>query len=239
MAPATKTDPVETFKRFFRELMKGYRFNVQGLYLDDSTILPLPKESSLIGKVLEVTIKAHLDRKALSVKGFEFVRGGERSYPDLTIYGDAAGGHRYAIDVKCVRRSKKGTTTQSAMGLATFDATYFREPDKKAANIMAPYNSYDAHLVLVAFYDYEEATARNVELVVVEKWRISSRKKASGTRCYVAAVKEIDRIKKEKGDFASEQEFNEFWRSIPIKEKKPRTKKAKKPRMGAEDPAVG
>jgi hypothetical protein len=228
VVPNSKADHVETFKTSLRRLLKGYEFDIVGLYRKNSDILPLPRESSLIGKVLEVTIKWHLDKRVLSTKGLEFTRGGERSYPDLTIYGTAVGGHRYAVDVKCVRRNEKGSRTESAMGLATFDANYFRHPDDPDPNIVAPYNSYDAHLVLVALYDYADATARNVELLVVEKWRIASRKRASGTRCYVAAMTEIDKIRKEQGEFESEEEFNAYWRAIPIPEKKVRTKKPKK-----------
>lgn len=223
--PKSNVDHVAAFKAFFRKLLKGYEFDIRGLYRKNGDILPLPRESSLIGKVLEVTIKWHLDKRVLNTDDLEFTRGGERSYPDLTIYGAAVGGHRYAVDVKCVRRNAKGTRTESAMGLATFDANYFRNPDDPDPNIVAPYNSYDAHLVLIALYDYEDATARNVELLVVEKWRISSRKRASGTRCYVAAVTEIDRIRKEQGEFESEEDFNAYWRAVPIAKKKIRIRK--------------
>ena len=223
-------DQVAIFKSTLKDLLKGYRFNVKGLYLDDGTILPLPSESSLVGKVVEVTIKAHLDRKVLAIKGLEFVRGGERSYPDLTIFGSAVGGQRFAVDVKCLRRDERGKRTKSAMAVATFDATYFRKPDEPDANIVAPYNSFDGHLALVALYDYDDATAKNIELVLVEKWRVATRNTASGTRCYVAAVTNIEDLKKEKGSFASEEEFNDYWRNVPIKEKKVRTKKPKAPK---------
>jgi len=42
---------------------------------------------------------------------------------------------------------------------------------------MMPYSSYTAHLVLIALYSYEKATARDVELKVVEKWRVATKKR--------------------------------------------------------------
>lgn len=229
----SESDHIEKFRTLFQGLLKGYKFNVKGLYIVENGVhdwLPLPSESAVIGKVVEITIKDHIRKLTTGMRDLAIQPGGPRSYPDFSISGPGVGNRHYAVDVKCVRRSKNRLATHSAMGLATFDAIYFREPERKAANIMAPYGTYHAHLVLVALYDYEMATASNVELLVVEKWRIASRKRASGTRCYVAAVKEIDRIKKEQGEFSSEEEYNAFWRSIPVPEKNKRTKKPKEPK---------
>ena len=38
--------PVESFKALVLDLMKGYRFDVEGLYLKDGTVRPLPSEVS-------------------------------------------------------------------------------------------------------------------------------------------------------------------------------------------------
>ncbi len=43
--------PIESFKALVLDMMKGYRFDVQGLYLKDGTIRPLPSEAAVVGKV--------------------------------------------------------------------------------------------------------------------------------------------------------------------------------------------
>ena len=40
-----------------RELLRGYRFDVKGLILNDGSIEPLPREASVVGTVLEISIK--------------------------------------------------------------------------------------------------------------------------------------------------------------------------------------
>jgi hypothetical protein len=79
-----------------------------------------------------------------------------------------------------------------------------------------PYSGYTSHLSVVALYDYEDTTARNVELLVVEKWRVATHKRSSGTRCYIAAVSDIASLRGERGDFSSEEEFNAYWRSQEV-----------------------
>ncbi len=214
------TEQVEAFKALLRKLMKGYQFDVLGLYMADGSHRPLPKESSVVGKVLELSVKEYLQKKLLQVPQLHFASGGERSYPDLTFHGDALGPHRWAVDVKCARRDKSGKKTESRITIATYDADYFRYPSVKAANIVAPYDSYAGHLALIAVYDYDDATARNVQIIVAEKWRIATKQKASGTRCYVAASSSIEDLKAERGDFGSEGDFQDYWRAQPIGPKK-------------------
>ena len=90
-----------------------------------------------------------------------------------------------------------------------------------------PYQDYTAHLAIIALYDYLEGTAKHVELLIIEKWRVATRKRASGTRCYIAAVNDIARLKAEQGDFTSEADFNDFWRSQAIEVTKQRRPKKK------------
>lgn len=223
--------PVESFKAIVRDLLRGYRFDVKGLYLMDGSIEPLPRESSVVGKVLEVSIKHHLDRHLLAEKLSDLrciAASSDRIYPDFTFNGPLIHPHRFAVDIKCARRTDGGTKTLSAITIGTFDAEYFRYPQEKVGNIMRPYGSYAAHLAVIALYDYAEATARNVELLVVEKWRVATKKRSSGTRCYIAARSEIEALRREEGDFESEADFNAFWRSHEISQRKQARWRAKR-----------
>jgi hypothetical protein len=214
-------NPVTSFKLVLIELIRGYEFDVEGLYLKSGAVRPLPKEAAVVGKVLEVSIHEYLSRRLLAVSRLKVIpASSDRVYPDLTFDGPLIYPHRFALDVKCARRAESGVGTTSAITIGTFDAEYFHNPDHKAGNIMMPYSSYTAHLALIALYDYENATARNIELLVVEKWRVATRKRSSGTRCYIAAAKSIDALRREQGDFNTEEAFNAFWRSQAIGEGK-------------------
>lgn len=213
--------PVASFKALVLDLMKGYRFDVEGLYLKGGTIRPLPSEAAVVGKVLEVSIHEYLSRKLLQAKHLKSIpASSDRVYPDVSFNGPMIFPYKFALDVKCARRTAGGAKTESAITIGTFDAEYFRYPDEKVGNIMMPYGSYSAHLLLIALYSYENATARDVELFVVEKWRVATKRRSSGTRCYIAASQQVDNLRAERGDFSSEEEFNVFWRKQPISEKK-------------------
>jgi hypothetical protein len=211
-----RDDPVASFKAVLRDLIKGYEFDVTGLYLKDGSIRPLPCVSWVVGRVLEVSLKEYLHRKLLQMQDLTWIAGGVRTYPDLTFNGPWIAPNRFAVDVKCARRAEHGKRTRSTITIGTFDADYYRHAEQPAPNITVPYASYTAHLALIALYDYAEATARNVELLVVEKWRVATRRRSIGTRCYIATVSDIAKLRAEQGDFASEADFNTFWRSQPI-----------------------
>lgn len=71
------------------------------------------------------------------------------------------------------------------------------------------------HLDCVAFYDFvtEPAPAvANVELGVVEPWRIGSHKRGSGTRNYTGAIKSIPGTRAGSGEFETKEKFYTFWR---------------------------
>jgi len=206
--------PVESFKDILRDLVQGYEFNVSGLYLKDGSIRPLPREASVVGKVLEISINEHLQRRLLQESELGSIpASSDRVYPDVSFSGPLVFPHKFALDVKCARRNQAGLRTESPITIGTFDAEYFRYPTEKVGNIMAPYSSYSAHLALIALYSYAEATAKDVELLVVEKWRVATKKRSSGTRCYIAATSIVASLREEQGAFSSEDEFNSYWRS--------------------------
>lgn len=213
--------PVESFKALLRDLIKGYQFDIEGLYRKDGTVLPLPRESSVVGKVIEISVNDYLKRRLLEVSSLDSIQASsDRVYPDVSFSGSLIYPYRFALDIKCARISERGDRTESAITIGTFDAEYFRYPDEKVGNIMAPYASYTAHLALVALYRYTNATARDLELLVVEKWKVATKKRSSGTRCYVAATTSIADLRSEKGDFKSEEEFNAYWREMTMDEGK-------------------
>lgn len=86
--PYDPNRPIESFKELLRQLVKRYEFDVEGLYLKDGSIRPLPREAALVGKVLEVSIKEFLARQLLQVNDLRCIAASsDRTYPDFTFDG--------------------------------------------------------------------------------------------------------------------------------------------------------
>jgi hypothetical protein len=212
---------VDAVKRFIFDSLRDYRWNVRGLITDDNKVLPLPPEPALIAKVIEVSIIEHVKRKAVGLRGldvFDDLSG--RGYPDMLFTGRATEGKKIAVDVKVARRNvlKKGspTRTQSRITLGPFDS-YFRRPDDPIPGVGVAYGDLSWHVDLIALYDYVDGDVENVEILVVETWRVASRKRSSTTRNYIGAVDDLRDLRAERGAFDTIDEFYEYWRSQPIR----------------------
>ena len=73
------------------------------------------------------------------------------------------------------------------------------------------------HLDLIVLYDWEDGEVRNVEVLVVETWRVGSTKRSSTTRNYIGAVDTIADLQLEQGEFDSAEDFYAFWRAVPVR----------------------
>ena len=73
---------------------------------------------------------------------------------------------------------------------------------------------------MIALYTLDEDSAtraRNLEFIVNEPWRIASRQRSSTTREYIGAVMNIEKLRAGEGEFATREEFYEFWRRFPFR----------------------
>jgi hypothetical protein len=177
--------------------------------------LPLPKEPAALANVIEVAIVDFLlDR--LGKSDVELTRGTERGYPDIELKISES---YFAVDVKVARRalnSKRKPTgrTDSRITLYTGN-TFFLYPTLKWPGTFRPFADYEGHIDLIALYtlDADSPTrVTDVELLVVEPWKIASKNRSSTTREYLGAVQDIARLRSESGDFATAAEFYSFWR---------------------------
>ena len=207
---------LEQLKNWIRQVLRRYTFDVRGILLKDGTVLPLPSESSVIAKLFEVTLLERFRTVAHAVPGLDvFGAPGTRTYPDIWLTGSRLEGKKVALEVKAARRAANKTRTVSRITLGPYDK-YFRNPDLKMSGAVMAYGEFHAHLDIIVLYDYEAGEISAVEPLVVETWRVASRIKSSGTRNYIGAVMEIDRLRKEQGEFESSDEFYEFWRLFPL-----------------------
>lgn len=214
---------LQGLKDWLKAVVQEYRWRVRGILLDDNRVLPLPSEPALIAKIIEVSMIEHVKRKAVGVRGldvFDDLSG--RGYPDVLLAGQAVGGLRVALDVKVARRRFRRigvpTMTQSRITLGPFDS-YFRRPDQPIPGVGVAYGDMAWHVDLIILYDYIDGNVENVETLVLETWRVASRRRSSTTRNYIGAVQSIDALRFERGEFASQQEFLEYWRRQPVRGK--------------------
>jgi hypothetical protein len=181
--------------------------------------LPLPKEPAALANVIEVSIVDYLLHRFGTVTGVAARRGAERSYPDLEVTGGVFGTGHHAIDIKVARRGKTKKSTQSRITLYTGN-TYFKHPTISWPGMFRPFADYASHTDVIALYTFNEASMNHIddlELLVVEPWKIASKQRSSETREYIGAVTSIADLKAEKGAFSSEQDFYKYWRKFRFK----------------------
>lgn len=212
--------------------MSDYRFAYLGLAVADGSVEAMPSESAFSAKLIEQSTVAHITRRLARMAPGVSVLPAEsnRTYPDMTLEGLLD--RPVAVDVKTSRRSRSGRRTGSAVGLGPFDG-YLRHPRTHCDGIARPYGEYAHHISLLLPYDFDlslKIPVANIEVIAQESWRIASKRKASGTRDYIAAVTLLDDLRAGRGEFRNRSEFLSFWRSQPVKEKKKRTTKGKKTR---------
>jgi hypothetical protein len=213
---APNLSDLEATKRWLRAVLSTYTFGVQGILLTDGTVLPLPSESALIAKLIEVTLLQRFRTVALAVRDLT-VDGAPsgRVYPDILLSGPRLSHRKVAVDVKAARRGLGGRRTVSRITLGPYDK-YFRYPERKMAGSWLPYGEIDWHLDAIVLYDYVGGVISNVEPLVTETWRVASTVRSSGTRHYIGAVMEIERLRNERGDFETADAFYRYWRELPI-----------------------
>ena len=198
-------------------LLEGYRFDIVAMVGSDGRRYPLPTESAAMANMLETTLVEHLQLAAERIKGVEVeLPRSTRVYPDIAFTGPALDDEIIACDIKVARRERANPDrTQSRITLYTGN-TYFKDPVNNTQNIMRPFDGYALHLDCVALYDFvtePSPAVTNVELVVVEPWRIASHQRSSGTRNYIGAITSIPDIRAGSGEFRTKEEFYSYWRA--------------------------
>lgn len=222
---AANLTTLEGIKAWLRDAVRDYRWNIRGIILDDGKVVPLPKEPAVVAKVIEVSVTEHFKRKAYAVRGLDLLDDlSGRGYPDILMVGRAVGNRRVALDVKVARRKPRAngppTVTQSRITLGPFD-TYFRHPDEPIPGVSVAYGNMAWHLDLIVLYDWADGEVRDIEVLVVETWRVGSTRRSSTTRNYIGAVTHLDDLRNERGEFDTAEDFYAFWRAVAVSKAPP------------------
>lgn len=187
----------------------------------------LPDESAALANIVEGQVKRYAVQRLqdLANHGEDvwWTVGGARGYPDLEIGGRCFSPDLhddvYAVDVKVARLTSTGRRTQNAITLYTGN-TYFRYPHFRWSGTFRPFGDYRSHLDIVCLYTMDQDVRErvtNMEVLVHPAWRIASRSRSSGTREYIGAIGQVDRLRSGDGDFDSADEFYRYWRDYPFK----------------------
>ncbi len=215
-APPDPSDAEAIISWIADGLLYGYRFDIVAMVGSDGTPYPLPTESASMANMLETTLVRHLEEAAQGYDGVEVeLPRNDRVYPDIAFKGPALDGQVVACDIKVARRNPANRSrTKSRITLYTGN-TYFKDPEN-TRNIQRSFDEYALHLDCVALYDFVEEpkpAVTNVELIVVEPWRIGSKSRSSMTRSYIGAIMDIPAIKAGRGEFPTKEEFYAYWRA--------------------------
>jgi hypothetical protein len=232
---------VDGIKAWLGNAVRDYKWNVRGIILDDGNVIPLPKEPAVVAKVVEVSVTEHFKRKAYAVPGLDVLGDlSGRGYPDVLLAGRAVENRRVALDVKVARRKPRKTgnptKTQSRITLGPFDS-YFRRPTTPIPGVGVAYGDMAWHIDLIVLYDWIDGGVHNVELLVVETWRVASMKRSSTTRNYIGAMDSLEDLRDERGAFDRIEDFHEFWRNQPIRRAAPIEPEQVEPNEALEDGA--
>lgn len=213
-------EPIAVFKRDGDHpwpLVASNEAELEQALASGGHFLPLPKEPAALANIVEVAVVDHLMKGLSAPDVAELTRGTERGYPDLEA---KIGGEYYAIDIKVARRKvgargKALGRTDSRITLYTGN-TFFLYPTFKWPGTFRPFSSYAGHIDVICLYTLDAETPTRVkdfELLVTEPWRIASKHRSSTTREYLGAVQEIDRLRSQSGDFATQEQFYTYWRN--------------------------
>ena len=202
------------------EAVKDVKWNFVGILDADKKLHPIPKNLNFQA-LFEKLVIEKLTEKLTEDHGIKVIcPSGIRAYPDIILESGKLGNKTIAVDVKTGRRN--GNQTHFTLGSY---AGYFKNPDRKMAGCVLPYNSFSEHWAVCFIYDWNPDNdslnmISNIQIVVQEKWKLASKRTGTGTTTAIGSIREISKIVKSEGDFKSEREFLDYWRNYSKSDEK-------------------
>ncbi len=195
-------------------------------------VYPIPSDTKVISKILELTLLPLLEDFAGENRLRMIAAKRQNFYPDLSFIDDS--GNIFALDLKSTYRI--GANRVSGMTLGAFTG-YFRDRKSKK-NIMFPYGAYSGHFVLGIIYskgmeaavgrrsfspdevDDIPSVLRELCFFVQDKYRIASDRPGSGNTKNIGSVTNVEALIAGKGPFArlGEHVFDDYWMGYMTKD---------------------
>jgi hypothetical protein len=201
-------------------------WTIRGFVDTNKNVYPMTSDTKVVSKVLEMLLMPvfveMLRGSNLMVQYAEH----QNHYPDLTVV-DEATGSKVAVDLKSTYFT--GLESVNGFTLGAFTG-YFRERES-TKNILYPYSSYEAHLVLGVIYEKQESTdgmkfhvsnldsipsiARNFKFIFQPKWALATDRPGSGNTKNIGSVNSVSDLVHGAGPFSKLKEpekcFNDYW----------------------------
>jgi hypothetical protein len=226
--PKKKSNPTFDLRNELARILSPIKWDVKGILLGNGEVIPVPAESRAVTAILQSIAVSEIDSWAKK-KGinFEDLVFETRGYPDAALTGGPLGDKLIALDIKSARHIANDKV--SRMTLGTYDGYFLHPNEMKLYQGRRCYNDYDEHWVIGFIYDWrpDQETSRMVdilEILVTQKWQIASTLSGSGDTANMGAVDSLSRLRNDRGDFSSEEEFEKYWRSYAVKHPRKGTK---------------
>lgn len=201
---------------------------IKGFIDTDQRIYIVSSDTKLISKILELHLLPHLFYFA-KVHDYGMVLADHQNYyPDITFIENAS--VKFALDFKTTYRLPNDPEHCNGFTLGSHGEYFIDRLSTK--NIQFPYGEYSGHFCLgiiysrqyeqdteraghypVAEIDSIESAIRDLELFVVEKWRIASDRSGSGNTANIGSINHIGDLKSGNGMFheLGEKWFDDYW----------------------------
>lgn len=230
MASAKKSGKsVEASKKRFGRLLTDFvtelgsqivtesgEWAIKGFIDAGRRIYTVSSDTKLISKILEIHLLPHLFYFA-KIHDYEIVLADHQNYyPDITFIENT--GVKFALDFKTTYRLPNNPEYCNGFTLGSH-GEYFTDR-LSTKNIQFPYSEYSGHFCLGIIYNRQEeqdierpehypvveidsieSVIRDLELFVVEKWRIASDKSGSGNTANIGSINHIGDMKAGNGMF--------------------------------------
>lgn len=195
-----------------------------GFINENKEIYTFGHDSKIIGRLFEVICEPVLQKVADKLNLNLKLSTAQTVYPDF--YLENSNGRRFAIDVKSTYRKSRNSFTQGSF------TSYLRDNTK---NIDGNYSLYDKHYMIMFIYDRETEPSdgvyttedlsniipayKNVEVAVMEKYRVGGEKPGSGNTDNIGTfkTKNFDAFSYGAGPFAflGNEVYENYWRNYP------------------------
>jgi len=212
----------------FKEI--GVEWHIKGVVDDKGQLYTISNDTKLISKIFELVsypiiipaVEPYIERWEIEKR--------QNVYPDLTLILPGEIPNKIAIDIKSTFRRDED---RGGFTLGSYTA-YIRPPYTK--NISYPYTEYREHWIIGYIYsrvtDIEKpevtkieklhevkAAIDDVEVLVHEKWQLSSDKPGSGNTANIGSVNSLNDLKQGKGVFTKfgdkgKEVFEDYWRNF-------------------------
>lgn len=230
----TKQDFLWELKTFVKTLGEKISANdewtMRGVIDIFEQIYPLPPDTKVVSKILELHLFPHFLRFA-EVADFRLEPAEHQNwYPDLTFVSKKNSAIKFAVDLKSTYRDEKNPDFCNGFTLGSH-GEYFTDR-KSTKNVQYPYGEYLGHFCVGIIYTRKAqqnasedwrfsvknlskipAVAKKFILFAEEKWKIAADNQGSGNTANIGSIKCIEDLLAGNGVFslASEKLFDEYW----------------------------